>query len=141
MIHKKAEIKNIWEAYTLELDHDFSDSNDHDMDMSDDHDMDMGDYDDNVVDVSMDFDTSEPVKPVHRLEDDDDFDSAMVISELKKLAEFANRLEDMGCSTKFEPWMTAKLTKAADYVSDVYFRLSAKADYANGAGGDHDIEL
>jgi hypothetical protein len=131
MIHKKAEIKNIWEAYTLELDHDFNDSGNHDMDMGDD----------DVVDVSMDFDTSEPVKPVHRLEDDDDFDSAMVISELKKLAEFANRLEDMGCSTKFEPWMTAKLTKAADYVSDVYFRLSAKADYANGAGGDHDIDL
>ena len=131
MIHKKAEIKNIWEAYTLELDHDFNDSGNHDMDMGAD----------DVVDVSMDFDTSEPVKPVHRLEDDDDFDSAMVISELKKLAEFANRLEDMGCSTKFEPWMTAKLTKAADYVSDVYFRLSAKADYANGAGGDHDIEL
>jgi hypothetical protein len=136
MIHKKEEIKNIWEAYTLEMDHDFTDMDDNSYHHDQDHDDNV-----DVVDVSMDFDTSEPVKPVHKLEDDDDFDSTMVISELKKLAEFANRLEDMGCSTKFEPWMTAKITKAADYVSDVYFRLSAKADYANGAGDYHDIEL
>jgi hypothetical protein len=137
MIHKTEEIKNIWEAYALEMDHDFTgmDDNSHHHDHDDDVD---------VVDVSMDFDTSEPVKPTYEVElgdDDDDFDANMVKSELKKLVEFANRLEEMGNSAKFEPWMTAKLTKAADYISDVYFRLSAKADFANGSEDFNDIEL
>ena len=86
--------------------------------------------------VVMSFDTSEPVKPEFQDEDNDEDDherNEMIKSEIKKLCEFANRLENMVCDANFEEWMAAKITKAADYTSDVYFRLSAKADYANGS--------
>jgi hypothetical protein len=97
-------------------------------------------YDDNESDdvkgVVMSFDTVEPVEPEYKEEDHDESDderNEMIKSEIKKLCEFANRLENMVCDANFEEWMAAKITKAADYTSDVYFRLSAKADYANGS--------
>lgn len=97
-------------------------------------------YDDNESDdvkgVVMSFDTSEPVESEYKEEDHDESDderNEMIKSEIKKLCEFANRLENMVCDANFEEWMAAKITKAADYTSDVYFRLSAKADYANGS--------
>jgi hypothetical protein len=91
---------------------------------------------DDVKNVVMSFDTSEPVKPEYKEEDLDEDDherNEMIKSEIKKLCEFAKRLENMVCDANFEEWMAAKITKAADYTSDVYFRLSAKADYANGS--------
>ena len=92
---------------------------------------------DDVKGVVMSFDTSEPVESEYKEEEDNDGDdderNEMIKSEIKKLCEFANRLENMVCDANFEEWMAAKITKAADYTSDVYFRLSAKADYANGS--------
>ena len=97
-------------------------------------------YDDNESDgvkgVVMSFDAAEPVESEYKEEDHDEGDderNEMIKSEIKKLCEFAKRLENMVCDANFEEWMAAKITKAADYTSDVYFRLSAKADYANGS--------
>lgn len=97
-------------------------------------------YDDNESDdvkgVVMSFDAAEPVESEYKEEDHDEADderNEMIKSEIKKLCEFAKRLENMVCDADFEEWMAAKITKAADYTSDVYFRLSAKADYANGS--------
>jgi hypothetical protein len=88
--------------------------------------------------VVMSFDTSEPVEMDHDDHHEDDHDdyatterNDMIRSELAKLVEFANRLSEMSKDADFEEWMAAKITKASDYTSDVYFRLSTKADYAN----------
>lgn len=101
------------------------------------------DEDGDVKNVLMTFDTTEPVKPEFQHEDIDEDDherNEMIKSEVKKLCEFADRLEKMSHDVNFEEWMVAKITKAADYTSDVYFRLSAKADYANGSCENNDIE-
>lgn len=94
-------------------------------------------------DIVMSFDTSEPIEFDH---DDDDHEehndhgnderSDMIRSELAKLVEFASKINDMAKDAEFEEWMAAKITKAADYTSDVYFRLSTKVDYANCGCGE-----
>jgi hypothetical protein len=93
-------------------------------------------------DVIMSFDTSEPVEIDHDDHNHDDYATTerndMIRSELAKLVEFANRLSEMSKDADFEEWMAAKITKASDYTSDVYFRLSTKADYAN-SGCDSEI--
>ena len=55
----------------------------------------------------------------------------VLVSDLKKLAEYADRLQEMSKTAEFDDWMVAKITKASDYVSDVWHRLDAKADFAN----------
>lgn len=104
-------------------------------------------YDDeedkSITPVVMSFDTNEPIKPEFQDEDIDEDDherNEMIKSEVKKLCEFADRLEKMANNVNFEEWMVAKITKAADYTSDVYFRLSAKADFANGSCDYNDNE-
>lgn len=92
------------------------------------------DDDNDVKDVVMSFDTSEPVESEIEHDESENSDherNEMVKSEIKKLSEFAHRLEEMAHESNFEEWMVAKITKAADYTSDVYFRLSSKVDYAN----------
>ena len=88
--------------------------------------------------VVMSFDTSEPVEMDHDDHHEDDHDdyatterNDMIRSELAKLVEFANRLSEMSKDADFEEWMAAKITKASDYTSDVYFRLSTKAIFGN----------
>jgi hypothetical protein len=109
--------------------------------MDDDDHADLNYYDDDSDEdqqsVVMSFDASEPVEAEH-----DDYATTerndMIRSELAKLVEFANRLSEMSKDADFEEWMAAKITKASDYTSDVYFRLSTKADYAN-SGCDSEI--
>jgi hypothetical protein len=55
----------------------------------------------------------------------------VVYSDVKKLAEYSKRLLDICKEKELEPWMQAKLVKAADYVSDIWHRLDAEADFAN----------
>lgn len=103
------------------------------------------DESDDVKGVVMSFDAPEPVESEYKEDEHDEDDherNDMIKSEIKKLCEFANRLEKMTCDANFEEWMAAKITKAADYTSDVYFRLSSKADYANGSHDyDEDYEF
>lgn len=115
------------------------------MDASDDNDEDGEDLsssfedDDDDHNVVMSFDTSEPVEVDHN-EDHGDHENSerddMIRSELLKLVEFTTKLQDMAKDADFEEWMAAKITKASDYVTDVYFRLATKADYANCGCGD-----
>lgn len=78
--------------------------------------------------VVMQIDPVAPVEPV--MEDDALYDS--VKGDLKKLAEFSNRLQQV-CKPNggLQPWMIAKIAKATDYVSDVYFQLDDQVDFAN----------
>jgi hypothetical protein len=139
MDFKLKETGMIWESYMTRFGSQ-SEEDDRDNNIMDDI---MGDnYDDDDDDhksVVMSFDTSEPVEADH---DHDDHSTTerddMIRSELAKLVEFASRLHKMSDDGEFEEWMAAKITKAADYTSDVYFRLSTKADYAN-CGCDSEI--
>lgn len=55
----------------------------------------------------------------------------VVYSDIKKLAEYSKRILDICKEKELEPWMQAKLVKASDYVSDIWHRLDAEADFAN----------
>lgn len=103
-------------------------------DLSFDDGMDMGLEDPSFgepqeQDVVMEIDPVAPVTP--EFEEDDDLYEA-VKGELKQLAEFSSRLQQV-CKPNggLEPWMIAKLSKAADYVQDVYFKLDDQVDFAN----------
>lgn len=95
-------------------------------DFSDDGDMDMDD------DLGMEPESEgmvmeiDPVAPVEAHEVNE-----VLVSDLKKLAEYAQRLYGMKDSADFEDWMVQAITVASTYVSDVWHRLDAKADFAN----------
>ena len=146
MRSKLQEQSLIWENYMTSppvRDDDEDDSMEYDeIDYSDSFDDDDGsfeDYGDDAKGVVMSFDTSEPVEIDHD-EDHGDHENTerddMIRSELLKLVEFTTKLQDMAKDADFEEWMAAKITKASDYVTDVYFRLATKADYANCGCGD-----
>ena len=146
MRSKLQEQSLIWENYMTSppvRDDDEDDSMEYDeIDYSDSFDDDDGsfeDYGDDAKGVVMSFDTSEPVEIDHD-EDHGDHENTerddMIRSELLKLVEFTTKLQDMAKDADFEEWMAAKITKASDYVTDVYFRLDTKADYANCGCGD-----
>ncbi len=68
----------------------------------------------------------DPIAPVEAHEVNE-----VLVSELKKLAEYAKRLYEMKDSAEFEDWMVSAITISSTYVSDVWHRLDAKADFAN----------
>lgn len=68
----------------------------------------------------------DPIAPVEAHEVNE-----VLVSELKKLSEYGKRLYDMKDSAEFEDWMVSAITIASTYVSDVWHRLDAKADFAN----------
>jgi hypothetical protein len=72
----------------------------------------------------------EPVE-AFEVEEDDHSDNEIIYTDVKKLAEYSKRLKDACKTHTFEPWMIAKLVKAADYVSDVWHHVDANADFAN----------
>lgn len=90
--------------------------------------------------VVMSFDTGADMEH-ETLEHEENELCEMVCSELKKLGEYAKRLEKIAKESDFEEWMLAKITKAADYASDVYYSVSSKADYANSADIDDEYEF
>ena len=55
----------------------------------------------------------------------------VIYSDIKKLAEYSERILKICQEKELEPWMQAKLVKASDYVSDIWHRLDGKADFAN----------
>lgn len=101
-------------------------------------------YQDEEVDMDMEFDMGadpeagdemvmeiDPVASVEPSMEQDEINEVLV-ADLKKLAEYASRLNDLAGQQDFEPWMVAKITKASDYVSDVWHMLDATgADFAN----------
>lgn len=88
--------------------------------------------------VVMEIEPEAPVEPEFGADEVNE----VLVSDLKKLAEYAGRLQEMSQSAEFDDWMVAKITTASDYVSDVWHRLDAKADFANtGFEQAGDIEL
>jgi hypothetical protein len=55
----------------------------------------------------------------------------VIYSDIKKLAEYSKRILSICQEKELEPWMQAKLVKASDYISEIWHRLDAEADFAN----------
>ncbi len=70
-------------------------------------------------------------EPMTGLEVEEQSCNEVIYSDVKKLAEYSKRLLDICKEKELEPWMQAKLVKASDYVSDIWHRLDAEADFAN----------
>jgi hypothetical protein len=143
MKFKGEENKVIWESFRGkvmnerfddemddEMDDDFGDEMDDEM-YDDEMDDDFGDE----MEMDDDFDEPEahgmvmefdPISPVEKHEVNE-----VLVSELKKLAEYADRLYKMRNDCEFEDWMVSAITISSTYVSDVWHRLDAKADFAN----------
>lgn len=72
-------------------------------------------------------------------EESDSSEVGMAQSELYKLAEYAPKLLDMvGNYDELEGWVQAKITKASDYVSDIYHYLKYEQE---GPGREQDVEM
>jgi len=103
---------------------DFEDDNDFESEYDDD----FGDDDFEPESKSMQNIVME-VEPMGSV---DNFEvNEVLVSELKKLAEYSNRLYDICSNTEFDDWMVSAITVASTYMSDVWHRLDAKADFAN----------
>ena len=77
---------------------------------------------DTVIEIQSDV----PIEPEY------DHHNEVLVSDLKKLSEYSRRLEDLvNSDVEFDDWMVAKITKASDYVSDIWHRIDAKVDFAN----------
>jgi hypothetical protein len=70
------------------------------------------------------------IEPEGDIEAENEGDEVL-LSDLKKLSEYSQKLLDVCKTCKLDTWMVAKIIKASDYVSDVWHRLDAKADFAN----------
>jgi phosphorylcholine metabolism protein LicD len=111
------ESATIWEMYT-EPSSDFDDELDMEEDFEDDFEK---------TEIIMDMEPIGEVEPIGDSETNE-----MMKTELKKLAEYGKRLQDICGKTEFDAWMVAKIVKASDYVSDVWHRLDADGvDFAN----------
>ena len=112
----------------------------------------IGNYPEDESDVVMSF---EPIGALDH-EEHDDFDdiiedepedgdhdehemSELVMAEIKKLAKYSDKLLQHCSSCDIEPWMMAKLVKAATYVADVWDQIDDEVDFAND-GMDDDEE-
>jgi hypothetical protein len=136
MQSKHDEANLMWEAYSNPMDDDFEE----------DFGLDDGFEDDGFEDemsgaVVMEMEPPAPLSPVT-----DDEMTEILRTELKKLAEYGQRLNDLCGKADFDPWMVAKVVKASDYVSDVWHRLDAAGvDYANTgfeqAGPEQDLNF
>lgn len=139
MKFKGEENAMIWESFRGEV---INERMDDDFDMEPEDDFSDDEMGDDFEDDGMEFDDMEdgvegpeaegmvmeiePIAPVEAHEVNE-----VLVSELKKLAEYAKRLYDMKDSADFEDWMVSAITIASTYVSDVWHRLDAKADFAN----------
>jgi hypothetical protein len=118
----KHESELIWEMYSSP-EEDFENEMDFDME-DDDDDYGMDDDHHSTVVMSMEpIGKSEPIGDSHMNE--------IMATELKKLAEYGKRLQDLCGKVEFDAWMVAKIVKASDYTSEVWHRLDAGADFAN----------
>ena len=147
MKFKGEENKVIWESFRGkvmnerfddEMDYDFE--GDDDFDDNDDFGMMRDDPDfgeDGFDSEGDDDDFGQPhqqgmvmeIEPVGHVEKHEV--NEVLVSELKKLAEYADRLYEMRNDCEFEDWMVSAITISSTYVSDVWHRLDAKADFAN----------
>lgn len=131
---KNRESELIWEAYrngrfpTSQDEFDVGNPNEGD---------DMGNWDDSSTDEYVNSQPEEDegvsVMSFEPIDEVDSFEGCneVIYSDIKKLAEYSNRILEICKETELEPWMQAKLVKASDYVSDIWHRIDAEADFAN----------
>lgn len=74
--------------------------------------------------VVMEFEPEAPVEPMTS-------NNEVLISELKKLSDYASKLYSMK-DQEFDDWMISAVTIASTYVSDVFHRMDAKQDSLGG---------
>lgn len=79
------------------------------------------------------------IEPIAPVEPEFDEKNEVLQAELKKLAEYSQRLYDLN-GVEFDDWMVSAITIASTYVSDVWHRLDAKADFANTGFEQSDSE-
>jgi hypothetical protein len=114
----------------------------------------IGNYPEDESEVVMSF---EPMGALDH-EEHDDFDdiiedepedyeheehemSELVMSEIKKLAKYSDKLLKHCSSCDIEPWMMAKLVKAATYVADVWDQIDDTVDFANDGMEDDEESM
>jgi len=74
-------------------------------------------------------------------EQHDEGEVSMAHNDLRKLAEYAAKLEELvERMPSLEGWVAAKITKAADYISSVYDYLGSESNHECGCD-DHDTEV
>jgi hypothetical protein len=127
MRFKNRENALMWERYVdpyskLEMGGDDPSS---DLTVEDPYNMEMEQPMEDESDMVVEF------EPMTGLETEEQSYNEVVYSDVKKLAEYSKRLLDICKEKELEPWMQAKLVKASDYVSDIWHRLDAEADFAN----------
>jgi hypothetical protein len=131
---KKQEAQLIWEMYNSPEYYDEEGHMDEDfeMDMDEDFEIDSDGFDDDFgvddqPEIVMSMEPMGETEPIG-----DSGMNEIMASELKQLAEYGKRLEDLCGKVEFDAWMVAKIVKASDYVSDIWHRLdSTGADFAN----------
>jgi len=147
MKFKEEESRLMWEAFRSPQgkprSHDedfFEDDDDFGMDddlvdFDDDDDFSLGDdsadFANDGLDTSvvMEFEPDAPVEPMVSNNNE------VLVSELKKLSDYAKKLYDVK-DQEFDDWMVSAITIASTYVSDVWHRLDAKQDLSSGMGMD-----
>lgn len=83
---------------------------------------------DPVGEVSLE---SEPEQDLGDVLGDEEEMDEVLYSDIKKLADYSAKILEHCKGAEIDTWMLAKLIKASEYVSDVWHRLDAKADFAN----------
>ena len=91
----------------------------------------MAEFDDEDQEVVLEFEPEGPVEVDEDVGEDGSEMSELVMTDIKKLDRNTKKLLDYCASNKLEPWMQAKLVKAAVYVADVWDQLDDEADFAN----------
>jgi hypothetical protein len=151
MKFKEEESRLMWEAFRSpqgkpqpSQDRDFFENDEDDFGMDDDLDIngfddsddfglgdDSADFANDGLDTSvvMEFEPDAPVEPVMSNNNE------VLVSELKKLSDYAKKLYDVK-DQEFDDWMVSAITIASTYVSDVWHRLDAKQDLSGGMGMD-----
>ena len=121
----KNEQSKIWESYQPPV------INENCGECAEDHDEDMEEI------AVVEMDPIAPVQPEVELDVAPQpvaaglTENEVLMSELKKLNEYSQRLYDMAQTVDFDDWMVAKIVLASDYVSDIAHRMDSKADFAN----------
>ena len=148
MKFKEEESRLMWEAFRSpqaksqpSYDEDFEDDEfgldgfDDDDNFADDDMMgdDSADFANDGLDTSvvMEFEPEAPVEPVMSNNNE------VLVSELKKLSDYATKLYGVK-DQEFDDWMISAITIASTYVSDVWHRLDAKQDLSGGMMGGMD---
>lgn len=130
MRFKREENEMMWEAFVKPYDNRLSDETSGENYYDTPNTLDPTVPDDDEEGVMLEIEPEGELEVDEVGEDVGEIDEVL-LSDLKKLADYSQKLLDVCKTSELDTWMIAKLIKASDYVSDVWHRLDAKADFAN----------